>query len=40
MEIKKGNNKRRPKEQKKALYNIEMIYKARINLLNFMIINL
>ena len=28
-EIKRGNNKRRSKEQKNALYNIEMLYKAR-----------
>ena len=27
-EIKKGNNKKRSKEQKDALYNIEMLYKA------------
>ena len=27
--IKKGNNKKRLKEQKNALYNIEMLYKAR-----------
>ena len=27
--IKKGNNKKRSKEQKNALYNIEMLYKAR-----------
>ena len=28
-EIKKGNNKRKSKEQKNALYNIETLYKAR-----------
>ena len=28
-EIKKGNKKKRSKEQKNALYNIEMLYKAR-----------
>ena len=28
-EIRRGNNKKRPKEQKDSLYNIEMLYKAR-----------
>ena len=28
-EIKKGNSRKRSKEQKSALYNIEMLYKAR-----------
>ena len=28
-EIKKGNNKKQSKEQKNALYNIEMLYNAR-----------
>ena len=28
-EIEKGNNKKRSKEQENALYNIEMLYKAR-----------
>ena len=28
-EIKKGNNKKRSKEQKNELYNIEMFYKSR-----------
>ena len=34
-EIKRGNNKRRPKEQKNALYNIEMLYKARNKSIKF-----
>ena len=35
-EIKKGNNIKRPKEQKKnALYNIEMLYKARNEAIKF-----
>ena len=34
-EIKKGNNKRRSKEQKNALYNIEMLYKARNEAITF-----
>ena len=34
-EIKKGNNKKRSKEQKNALYNIEMLYKARNEAIKF-----
>ena len=34
-EIKRGNNKRRSKEQKNALYNIEMLYKARNKSIKF-----
>ena len=34
-EIKKGNNKKISKEQKNALYNIEMLYKARNEALKF-----
>ena len=34
-EIRKGNNKRRSKEQKNALYNIEMVYKARNKTIKF-----
>ena len=34
-EIKKGNNKKRSKEQKKALYNIDMLYKARNEAITF-----
>ena len=34
-EIKKGNNKKRSKEQKNALYNIEMLYKARNKVIKF-----
>ena len=34
-EIKKGNNKKRSKEQKHALQNIEMLYKARNEAINF-----
>ena len=33
--IKKGNNKKRPKEQKNALYNIDMLYKARNEAIKF-----
>ena len=35
MEKKKGNNKKRSKEQKNALYNIEMLYKARNKVIKF-----
>ena len=34
-EIKKGNNKKRSKEQKNALYNIDMLYKARNEAIKF-----
>ena len=34
-EIKKGNNKKRSKEQKNTLYNIEMLYKARKEAIKF-----
>ena len=34
-EMKKGNTKRRSKEQKNALYNIEMLYKARNETIKF-----
>ena len=34
-EIKKGNKKHRSKEQKNTLYNIEMLYKARIETIKF-----
>ena len=34
-EIKKGNNKKRSKEQKNALYNIDMLYKARNKAIKF-----
>ena len=34
-EIKKGNNKRKSKEQKNALYNIETLYKARNEAIKF-----
>ena len=34
-EIKKGNNKRKSKEQKSALYNIETLYKARNQAIKF-----
>ena len=34
-EIKKGNNKRKSKEQKSALYNIETLYKARNEAIKF-----
>ena len=34
-EMKKGNNKKRLKEQKNALYNIEMLYKARNEAIKF-----
>ena len=33
--MKKGNTKRRSKEQKNALYNIEMLYKARNETIKF-----
>ena len=33
--MKKGNTKRRSKEQKNALYNIEMVYKARNEAIKF-----
>ena len=33
--IKKGNNKKRSKEQKNALYNIDMLYKARNEAIKF-----
>ena len=36
--IKKGNNKKKSKEQKNALYNIEMLYKQETRLLNFLMI--
>ena len=36
-EIKKGNNKKRSKEQKNALYNIEMLYKARNEAIKFLV---
>ena len=34
-EIRKGKNEKRSKEQKKALYNIEMLYKARKEAIKF-----
>ena len=34
-EIKKGNNKKRSKEQKKPLYNIDIFYKARNEAITF-----
>ena len=34
-EIKKGNNKKRSKEQKNSLYNIDMLYKARNEAIKF-----
>ena len=34
-EIKKGNKKHRSKEQKNTLYNIEILYKARNNVIEF-----
>ena len=34
-EIKKENNKKRSKEQKNALYNIDMLYKARNEAIKF-----
>ena len=34
-EIKKGNKKHRSREQKNALYNIEMVYKARNEAIKF-----
>ena len=34
-EIKKENNKRRSKEQKSALHNTEMLYKARNEAIKF-----
>ena len=34
-EIKRGNNKKRSREQKNALYNIEMLYKARNEAIKF-----
>ena len=34
-EIRRGNNKKRPKEQKDSLYNIEMLYKARNEAIKF-----
>ena len=34
-EIRRGNNKKRPKEQKDSLYNIEMFYKARNEAIKF-----
>ena len=34
-EIKKGNNKHKSKEQNNALYNIEMLYKARNQAIKF-----
>ena len=34
-DIKKGNNKKRSQEQKNALYNIEMLYKARNEAIKF-----
>ena len=34
-EIEKGNKNHRSKEQKNALYNIEMLYKARNNVIGF-----
>ena len=36
--MKKGNKKHRSKEQKNALYNIEILYKERTVLLNFLMI--
>ena len=33
--IKKGNNRKRSKEQKNALYNIEILYKARGEAIKF-----
>ena len=35
-EIKKGNKKKRSKEQKSALYNTDMFYKARNEAINFL----
>ena len=35
-EIKKGNSKKRSKEQKNALYNVDMLYKARKETINFL----
>ena len=35
VEIKQGNNKKRSKEQKNALYSIEMLYKARNEAIKF-----
>ena len=34
-EIKKGNNKKRSRQQKNAIYNIEMLYKARNEAIKF-----
>ena len=34
-EIKKGNNKKQSKEQKNALYNIEMLYNERNKAIKF-----
>ena len=34
-DIKKGNNKKRSMEQKNALYNIDMLCKARIEAIKF-----
>ena len=34
-EIRKGNNKKRSKERKNALYNIDMLYKARMEAITF-----
>ena len=36
-EIKKGKNKKGSKEQKNALYNIEMLYKARSEAIKFLV---
>ena len=37
-QIKKRKKKHRPKEQKNTLYNIEMLYKARNSVINFLMI--
>ena len=37
-EIKKGNNKKRSKKQKNALFNIDMLYKVRKETIKFLMI--